>query len=188
MVWEDVLHDIEAQAAGGERLEVDATASAIAHAERARTTLTDRWQTGCGRRVTLRLLGGHTVAGTVAPSGADVLLLSGPATIVRPSCVVGVTGSLLHPRGAGAGPVSGDADIADVGGLGLGAVVRLWSRHRRVVAVGRIDGSVHRGTIVAVGADHLDLVAHDWSTPLAEVTAGAELMPFLAVAFVQVAF
>jgi hypothetical protein len=187
MVWEDLLSDIEAQAAGGERLEVDAAASAIAHAERARTTLMDRWQAACGRRVSLQVQGGHSVAGTVSPSGSDVLLLAGPSTIVRPSCVMAVTGSLTHSPTASAGPMSGDADAADVGGLGLAAILRLWSRHRRIVAVGRTDGSVRRGTVIAVGLDHLDLVMHDSSTPLAEAPAGAELIPFWAVAFVQVA-
>lgn len=188
MTWEDVLHDVEAQAAGHDRLEIDVTASAIAHAELAVTTFVDRWRFGTGRRVEARLLGGHTVAGTVASGEPDLLLLAGPATVIRATTVIGVTGSLLAPPGARSGPTTGDADVADVTGLGLAAVLRTWSRHRRQVAVGRVDGSLRRGTVVAVGADHLELVPHDWTTPLVEVTTGAELVPFTALAFVRVEF
>ena len=186
MTWEDVLHDVEAQAAGVERLDMDVSAAAIAQAEHARTTLTGRWHDGRGRRVEVRLLGGHTVAGTITPGGPDMLLLAGPATLLRPDSVMAVVGSLRRSTGAASGPVSGDADVADVTGLRLAAALRIWSRHRRLVSLGRVDGSVRSGTVVAVGADHCDLVPHDWTTPLAEAGTTAEITPFSAVAYVRV--
>jgi hypothetical protein len=187
VTWDDALRDLEAQTAGDERLAVDASASAIAAAELARTPLVQRWDAGRGRRVQVQVLGGHVLSGSVVPAGPDLLALAGPATVLPITRVVAIAGSLAREV-ATAGPVSGDDDVAEITGLRLTAVLRTWSRHRRLVAVGTIDGAVRRGTVVGVGLDHLDLLQHEWSTPLAEATAGPELICLPAVAFVRVEF
>jgi hypothetical protein len=185
VTWDDALRDLEAATAGDERLAVDASASAIADAELARTPLVQRWDAGRGRRVQVRLLGGHVLSGSVAPAGSDLVALAGPATVVPMTSVVAVTGSLARDVTV-SGPPIGDDDIAEITGLRLTAVLRTWSRHRRLVAVGTIDGTVRRGTMVSVGLDHVDLLLHEWSTPLAEATARAEIVALAAVAFVRV--
>lgn len=183
MGWEDVLGDIEAQATGIERLDVDVDAAVIAHAEQARCSLLARWQAGSGRLVELRLTGGHTVGGAAAGGGTEVLFLAGPATLVRPDALVTVVGALS--RSVASGPVPDDPDIADVAGLGWAAALRVWSRHRRLITLGLIDGLVLQGTAIAVGLDHLDLVRHDRTTPLTEASAAPLIVSFRAVAFVR---
>jgi hypothetical protein len=185
VTWDDALRDLEASAAGDERLAVDASASAIADAELARTPLVQRWEAGRGRRVQVRLIGGHVLSGTVARGGPELLLLAGPATVLPVACVIAIAGSLIREVGQGTGPLPADDDVAEVSGLRLTAALRTWSRHRRLVAVGTIDGVVRRGTLVGVGLDHLDLLQHEWSTPLAEATARAELISLSAVAFAR---
>lgn len=186
MTWDDALRDLEASTAGDERLAVDASASAIAAAELARTPLVQRWDAGRGRRVQVRLLGGHVLSGTVAPGGPEVLMLAGPATVLPVACVIAIAGSLTREVGQGTGPLPADDDVAEVSGLRLTAALRTWSRHRRLVAVGTIDGAVRRGTMVGVGLDHFDLLPHEWSTPLAEASARAQIVALAAVAFVRV--
>jgi hypothetical protein len=183
--WDDALRDLEAQVDGEERLAVDASASAVAAAELARTPLAQRWDAGRGRRVQVMLIGGHVVTGSAAPGGPDLLALAGPAAVLPVSAVVAITGALVG-ESSGSGPALNDDDVAEISGLRLTAVLRMWSRHRRLVAVGTIDGSVRRGTVVGVGLDHLDLVPHEWSTPLAEASGRGELVALSAVAFVRV--
>jgi hypothetical protein len=185
VTWDDALRDLDAEVGADERLAVDASASAIAAAELARTPLVQRWDAGRGRPVQMQLLGGHEVSGSVGPAGPDLLVLAGPATVVPITSVVTIAGTLTRDV-TGSRPALGDDDVAEIDGLRFTAVLRTWSRHRRLVAVGTTDGTVRRGTVVSVGSDHLDLLPHEWSTPLAEAAARAQIVALVAVAFVRV--
>ena len=148
MSWEDMLAELAAEMAAAERAQDEAELGEMVAAEMAATTLPDRLRARRGHVLNLRLQDGSTRTGTVRDaSRAWVLLAEGERCMLVPATAV-VLAWPLH--GSAPEPASVEAR------LGLGHALRARADRQLQVLV-RTEVGDHRGRIVRVGADHLDL-------------------------------
>lgn len=144
--------DAVARLAAAERDDVDDAAAERVRAEAARTSLADRWRAAGGRLVTVRLVGGAQVAGTVVESGADWVWLGTPPgqTVVRLAAVLTAEGLGRQAQPAG----------STAGRLAAGHALRRLAATGRPARLQLVDGAVIEGTLVAVLADGVEVVRH----------------------------
>lgn len=148
MRWDDVFAELAAEFAAAEREEGEAQLGELVAAEAAGTTFADRCRARRGQPLTVRLQDGSTRSGTVRDATrAWVLLADGDRRSLVPLSAV-VLAWPLHGSAPEPGPVEAR--------LGWGHALRALADQRLSVLVRTAAGD-HRGQIVRVGADHLDL-------------------------------
>jgi len=158
--WDELFDDLDAQWEAVERDELLAEVADRSRREAARIRLVDRLRGNVGASVAMRLAG-EDVHGLVTRVGSDwVLLDAGPGTEILVPLTAIVTVQGLSTRSAE--PASEGVVTAR---LGLGHVLRALARDRAEVVVVGIDGSRRTGRIDRVGADHLELAAHEAGEP-----------------------
>ncbi len=161
MGWERsvlaLLDDLEQQAAGLHLVERDLEVADRSRAEYAQVTLASRLHAAVGRDVRLTLLGGLTLTGTLARTGADWLLLRDPQPgggadrewIVRQQAL-----SVL--QGASARAVTDDA-LGVLRRLTLRSVLRRLADEDADCLFHLVDGSRLDGRLLRLGADFAEV-------------------------------
>jgi hypothetical protein len=158
--WERLFDDLEAQLEAAQSEELAAEVADRSRREAARLRLVDRLRGNAGTSVTLVFTGGQ-VEGRIGRVGADWVLLEAElgADVLVPLAAVLVV-HRLGPQSAEPG-----SEGAVTARLGLGHVLRAVARDRAEVTVVLVDGSRRTGRIDRVGADHLELAAHEPGEP-----------------------
>lgn len=152
MRWEEALFgDLESQFEDATRAQADDVALDLAEAEAGRALFADRLRAQEGQRLTLRLVDGSDVRGTLLDAAEQWLLVGrGLRRALVPVAAI-----------ASAWPLGGVAP--DPGGVErrvrIGHPLRALAREGAPVVV-RTLGGEHRGCIVRVGHDHVDLRVH----------------------------
>ncbi len=143
------------RALAAERDDVDAEAGERRRADAARLTISDRLAAAIGQSLTLTVLGGHRASGQLEDTGDGWLRLANGARdlVVR-------TQACLTVDGLAAWGTSGVATDSGRSRTSAGHPLRALMRARQPVAVLLVDGSRLTGTLVQVGVDAVDLVAH----------------------------
>lgn len=174
MRWAALFDDLEGEADRERRADLAACAAELLRAERAAVTLAERLDAHRGRQVVVRVAGGMVVRGALLDAGPHWVLVDegGTQALVPAGAIVAVCG-----LGRPAGPAAGQVALR----LDLRHALRALARDRAFVRV-FADEVELRGTIDRVGADHLDLAAHDtdrwrrpddvdrvWSVPIGRV-------------------
>ena len=184
MRWEQLFTDLEAQLDAAETAEQQAEEASRARAEHGRVRLVDRVRGAHGHEVSLRCLGGATVAGRLVDVGIDWLLLvdgQGREVLVATAAVTVVAG-LGTPTAAG----SPDGEVARR--LDLRRALRGLARDRAPVSCLLADGGVLTGTVDRVGADFLELAEHPLDQPRRRgAVTGVRAVPVRAVVAVRTA-
>lgn len=152
--------DLEADASARAALEDEAVLGDLERGARSAVTLADRLRAATGP-VVLVVRGVGAVRGTVRDVGSDVVVVAGAdgSEWAVPSHAVlwvdGLTAAGVGPEQAG--PVATS--------LGLGALLRRWTRDRLPLTVYLVDGGALTGTPDGAHADHVDLAEHDLDQP-----------------------
>ena len=150
MAWDEVFAELAAELAAAERDEEEARLGDLVAAEVAGTTFADRCRARRGKPLTVRLTDGSSRTGTVRDATrAWVLLTEGDRRVLVPLSAV-VLAWPLRGSAPEPGPVEGR--------IGLGHALRALAEEQSAVLVRTAAGD-HRGRIVRVGADYLDLAA-----------------------------
>lgn len=171
--WESLFEDLEAQAEEDERAVRASEVVERTRAERAAVTLLDRLLAHHGQPLAWQLSDGEVLAGRLLDVGADWVMVASGAEWLLP----------LHAVAA----VSGLSRMAEPGQqaarrLGLGVVLRGLSRDRSAVVVRIGGGTLVRGTVDRVGADHFDLAVHSAEeVRRAGSVASVRIVPFAAL-------
>lgn len=175
MRWERLFADLEAQLEAARAAELTAEVADLARAERATVRLVERLRASTGAPITLRLVGGDVVVGTLLePAEQWVLVADGPRRALVPLAAVTQVAGL-----ATTATPAGDVHVARR--LTLGHALRALARDRVVVRVATESGEV-AGRLDRVGADHVDVTsvgdgpggrphptARGWTVPLAAI-------------------
>ncbi len=180
MRWEELFGDLEAQAAAGERAELDAEVADRARRETARLRIVDRLRAahGTGGELTVDVRGLDPLDGRVAAVGSDWMLLACQGVeVVVP--VAALTGIRRHGATSADPASEGPVDAR----LGLGHALRAVARDRSEVVVTTLSGESHSGTIDRVGQDYLEVMEHPAGEPRSRI--GLRLVPFAALAAVR---
>jgi hypothetical protein len=177
--WDRLFADLEAEALGQQRGELQAEVSDRTRREVGSLKLADRTRSAIGCTVALELTGCPALAGMVREAGPDWLLLADPAgAVVIPLAAVtaieGLTRSIAPP----ADRVAARSDLRHV--------LRGLSRDRRALVLGTADGRERTGTIDRVGADFIDLALHPvGEARRASVVIGVLTIPLSALARIR---
>lgn len=181
MRWDRLFDDLQAQMDGDGQRERDLEVSDRTRRERAQVGMHERFSAHRGLRVELRLTAGVLVAGGVADSGSDWVLVQDAGDR---GCLVPF-GAVVAINGMGVRAAAGSG-AATAKRFGLGFALRGLSRDRAVVSLADIGGSVTTGTIDAVGADALDLSEHPVDVARrAENIVARRVIPFTAIVVVR---
>jgi hypothetical protein len=180
MRWEGLFADLEGQFVADARRELDDEVAERTRRERALVTLADRLAGCLGTPVRLTLPAGLRVSGDLVDLGKDWVLVRTDSTareVLVPST------ALMTVSDLGQRPDHARAARR----FGLGYALRVLSRDRATVMVTVAGGgSVVRGTIDAVGADHLDVAEHAEEVPRRrENVTGVTTVPFAALVTVE---
>jgi hypothetical protein len=167
MRWDHLFADLEGQLAAERAANFQADVAEMTRAERASVELASRIITQRGTKVSIALVTGETLVGTVADAAMQWVLLSpdGPQVLVPSKAIVAVHG--LGARARAANEVERR--------LSLGYALRALSRDRARVVV-RTCGGEFGGVLGAVGADYVDIASED---------AQAVSVPFDAIVTVR---
>lgn len=175
MTWErelfDLFEDLEQQAEALARAARDSEVVELARAEYSEVDLASRFHASETAAVELRLRGGLVVHGRLGRVGRGWLLVTADGDqewIVNLGALLSVRGLAPGARQEQARPVTAR--------LGLGSVLRGTAEAREVVTAVDVDGARHRGRLVRVGSDFLELSGEE---------AGLRLVPFGALAAVR---
>jgi hypothetical protein len=180
MRWRRLFEDLESQAAALDDAALRSEVAERTRAELAGVSLGRRLHAALGRTIELRLLGDVVVRGLLTGWGPDWLLVeTGDEVMVPTPSVVAV------------GRIGAEASAAT--GIGLvesrtpmTAALRVVARDRSVVALRLVDGSQIIGTPDRVGADWIDIAAHDvGDAPRAGAVHGRWTVPLAALATVR---
>lgn len=182
MRWDGLFEDLAAQWEAENRADVRGEVADRTRRERASVGFVARFGAHLGRPDVLDLVvaGGRQLGGRVLDLGADFVVLGdgGARRIVRLGAIVAVTG-LGHRVAAG-------SDLTAARRYGLGYALRGIARDRAPVLIDDVLGHRTTGTIEAVGADHLDVVAHPLDVaPRRGVGGGVRTLAFDALAVVS---
>jgi hypothetical protein len=181
MRWDRLFDDLQAQLDGDGQRERDLEVSDRTRRERAQVGIHERFSAHRGLRVELRLTAGVLVAGRVADSGSDWVLVQDAGDR---GCLVPF-GAVVAINGMGVRAAAGSG-AATAKRFGLGFALRGLSRDRAVVSLADIGGSVTTGTIDSVGADALDLSEHPVDVARrAENIVARRVIPFTAIVVVR---
>jgi hypothetical protein len=187
--WRRLFEDLEAQAAAldDEQLRTDVVDRT--RAELAGVRLGGRLHSSIGGRVELRMRGHAAVRGVVGGWGRDWLLVDldsgfeagapqGDEALVSTAAMVAVCRlGAQSSAAAGIGLVESRTPIT--------AVLRAIARDRSVVTARLVDGSQIVGTPDRVGADWVDIAAHDIDdAPRASAVHGRWTVPVSALSTV----
>jgi hypothetical protein len=156
MRWQQLFADLEAQFEAEQEAEERAGSASRARAEVGAVRLVDRLRGALGAPLVLSCRGAGTVSGVLADTGADWLLLTeerGRECLVAVAAVraVGGLGRRTAPPEE-PGPVRARMDLR--------WALRGLARDRAAVQLVLDEGSVLRGTVDRVGADHVELAEH----------------------------
>jgi hypothetical protein len=178
--WRLLFEDLETQAAALVDAELRSEIADRTRAELASVPLARRLHSALGSTVELRLLGDAVVRGLLSGWGPDWLLVeAGDEVLVTMSAVV-AAGSLGSTASAatGIGLVESRRSMT--------SVLRAIARDRSVVAVRLVDASQIIGTPDRVGADWVDIAAHDvGDAPRAPAVQGRSTVPLRAVSAIR---
>ena len=178
--WRRLFEDLEAQAAALGDAELRSEVADRTRAELASVFLARRMHSALGCEVEVRLLGDAIVRGPLCGWGPDWLLVeTGDEILVSTAAVVaaGRLGSSASAT-AGIGLVESRTPIT--------TVLRAIARDRSAVALRLVDGSQLVGTPDRVGADWIDIAAHDvGDAPRAAAVHGRWTIPLGALAAVR---
>jgi len=155
MRWQELFADLEGQARSLEKIDLDSEVADRTRAELAGVTLESRLRAQLSRSVTLSVAGAGDVRGMLQRIGPGWLLVTTPDDTVIPLAAVSA-GWNLQPTAiskAGGDPLSGRVSLT--------AVIRAIARDRSPVVIRMRDGTPITGTPERVGADFVDLSAHD---------------------------
>jgi hypothetical protein len=178
MRWRDLFEDLEAQASALDDADLRIEVADRTRAELAAVRLSRRLHSALGREVDLRLLDGSAVRGSLTGWGPGWLLLEAGDEVVVPTAAVVLAGRLGPHASAAAGIGLVESRRS------LTTVLRAIARDRSCVSVRLVDGTQLVGTPDRVGADWVDVAAHDlgdaprpsavhrrWTVPFAAVAA-----------------
>jgi hypothetical protein len=178
--WRRLFEDLDTQAAALEDAELRSEIADRTRAELASVPLARRLHSALGSTVELRLLGDAVVRGLLSGWGPDWLLVeAGDEVLVSMGAVVaaGRLGSAASAV-AGIGLVESRTSIT--------SVLRAIARDRSTVAVRLVDSSQLIGTPDRVGADWVDIAAHDvGDAPRAPAVQGRWTVPLGALAAIR---
>lgn len=186
MRWEDRLcalfEDLEQQAEGLHLSERDAEVGERSRAEYAGVTLASRLHASVGLCLTLRLSGPGRLVGVLLRVGVGWCMVradsSGQVWIV-PSAAV------LDVQGLSARAVSEPARSV-LARLGLGSALRGVAEAGANVVFEQVDGSQHRGAVVRVGSDFVEIRDETGPATVRRSAQRAEhVIPFAALAAVR---
>jgi hypothetical protein len=180
MRWEDLFDDLEGQAEFMERAERDAEVADRTRSEVGQVTLISRLRSNEGREVSLRLMGGPAISGTLLRLGVDWMLLTCPREVVVPLAGIATVANLpwdsVSPHGVGA--------VASR--LTLSTVLRAMAVQRARITVMLSDQSTVSGTPDRVGRDFLDLAVHHGDeAPRAAAVSMRVTVPYGAISAVM---
>lgn len=152
MRWERLFEDLEAQLAEEEAGELWAEVADRTRWETSQVGLAHRLRGSLGGPLVAWVPGTGPVRGQLGAVGADWMLVTeeSGAEAVLPLA------ALVRVSGVGTRAEAGDGNRVSER-LRLGYMLRAISRDRSEVAVTLVDGSIVRGTIDRVGADHADV-------------------------------
>jgi hypothetical protein len=159
--WEALFGDLEAQFDQADAADLAGEVADRTRREWARIRLVDRLRAVPGYELSVRVLGGETLAGRLLDVGPDWMLLSerhGRDALVPLAAVLGLTGT-------GSRAAAPESEGAVVKRLGLGYALRAVARDRSPVSCVLVDGSTLTGTIDRVGADFIDVAEHAPTEP-----------------------
>jgi hypothetical protein len=179
MRWRELFEDLEAQAVALDDAELRSEIADRTRAELATVDLARRLHVALGRDVDLRLLGGTAVHGVLTGWGRDWLLVEAVEEVVVSAASVVIAGRLAPQATTpdGIGLVESRTSIR--------SVLRALARDRSAVSVRLVDGSHVFGTPDRVGADWLDVAAHDpGEAPRPSAVHGRWTVSFAAIAAV----
>ncbi len=181
MRWDELFTDLEGQADALAAGDLAAEITDRTRREQALLGMTDRLRAAQHTQVTAHLPG-SAVAGRLADSGPDWLLLEEPTG----RDVLVPLASLLSLGGLGGRSDAPGSEGEVARRLDLRWALRGLARRRTGVQVVLSDASTLDGTLDRVGADHLDVAVH----PAGEARrAGAvrqvRTVPLTALAFVR---
>jgi hypothetical protein len=155
MRWQELFADLEAQLSALERADDSGEIAERTRGEVAQVLLLNRLRGNIACRLTVSVEGVGELTGQLQRVGADwFLLASTEEVIVSMSAVV----SLVDLP-----PAAVSSESVDLVGsrLRLTSVLRAVARDRSAVRIMLRQGRVVAGTIDRVGADFIDLAAHD---------------------------
>jgi hypothetical protein len=180
MRWEDLFDDLEGQAEFLERAERDAEVAERTRSEVGQITLISRLRSNEGREVSLRLIGGLTISGTLVRLGVDWMLLTCPREVVVPVAGVATVANLpwdsVSPHGV---------EVVS-SRLTLSTVFRAMAIERARITVMMSDQSTVSGTPDRVGRDFLDLAIHHGDqAPRAAAVSMRVTVPYGAISAVM---
>ncbi len=170
MRWERFWSDLESQAEGWERDELEAEVVDRVAIERASVLVMDRVRGSVGRRLRCEVAGGEQWKGALLGHGVDWLLL-GRADDGHPFVLLPAR-SLTAVQGLAerALPIDALSLVARRATLSM-ALRRLASAGERV-RLHRAGAAPLAGRIVVVGSDYVEVVDDaEWVVPLAAMTA-----------------
>ena len=156
MRWDELFADLEAQASALERIERGGEVDERTRGEVGGLSLVDRVRAAMGAPVTVQVIGGLVVTGSVARVGPDWLLVdeqAGRETVVVLAAVLRLRGLLRYSA------VPHSMGVVE-SRLGLRHVLRGIARDRSAVRLHLVDGSVVDATVDRVGADFVEVATH----------------------------
>lgn len=157
MRWEQLFADLEAQALEAERAELSAEVEERVRQEVGRLELADRLAAHHGSPVRLWVPGVGVVAGAIASSGRDWVVLSeecGRSALVPLAAVAALEGLTVAAR---APQTRGRVEEK----LDLRYALRALTRDRSEVVATCTDGTQYAGTLARVGGDFVDLTSRE---------------------------
>jgi hypothetical protein len=182
MRWQRLFAELQAEFDAAEVAAERAEDASRRRAETGAVRLADRLAGACGQLVQLRCRGAGDVAGVLAEVGPDWLLFvdqAGRDVLVATETVRSVTGLVRRT-----GPVGEPGTVR--GRLDLRRALRGLARNRSAVQVVLDDGTIHVGTVDAVGADFVELAEHVSDRPRrASAVRGVRALALPAIAVVR---
>jgi hypothetical protein len=175
--WRQLFEDLETQAAALDEAELRSEVADRTRAELAGVLLARRMHSALGSDVELRLVGDAVVRGPLSGWGPDWLLIEAGDEVLVPTAAV-VAANRLGPT------VSAAAAIGLVESrTPITTLLRAIARDRSTVVLRLVDGSQIVGTPDRVGADWVDIAAHDvGDAPRATAVHGRWTVPLGAIA------
>jgi hypothetical protein len=178
--WRRLFEDLESQAAALGDAELRSEVADRTRAELAGVQLSRRLHSALGSAVEMRLLGDSVIRGPLSGWGPDWLLVdAGDEVLVSTAAVVAACRlASTASAAAGIGLVESRTPIT--------TVLRAIARDRSVVTLRLVDGSQLVGTPDRVGADWVDVAAHDvGDAPRTAAVHGRWTVPVSALAAIR---
>jgi hypothetical protein len=182
MRWQRLFADLQAEFDAAEAAAERAEDGSRRRAETGAVRLVDRLAGACGQPIALRCRGAGDVTGVLAEVGSDWLLLLDHGD--REVLVAAETVRSVSGLGRRTGPAEEPGAVR--GRLDLRHALRGLARDRSAVQVVLDDGTVHVGTVDAVGADFVELAEHVADQPRrASAVRGVRALVLPAIAVVR---